>query len=74
MHPELCPDVQTSVNQTDIFSDIAYKPAIDDGEVVMEIKFNGVLPDYIKSLIQTGHIMAESSSKYVYSRKYNYKF
>lgn len=67
--------VKTSSNQVNIFAkDIAYISALGAEEVIMEIKFNGVLPDFIKSLIQTSTVMATSSSKYVYSRKYNYSF
>jgi len=65
--------VKTSNNQVDIFDDnIAYVPAMGADETIMEIKFDGVIPDYIKSLIQTSNAVQSSSSKYVYSRKYNY--
>lgn len=68
-------NVRTSNNQVNIFDkEINYTPAIGCSEVILEIKFNGILPDYIKSLVQTGNIMASSSSKYVNSRKYNYNF
>lgn len=68
-------NVRTSNNQTDIFSEkIKYLPAIGKEEVIMEIKFNQYLPDFINDIIQFGHNMASSSSKYVYSRKYNCEF
>jgi hypothetical protein len=68
-------NVKTSINQVNIFEDnISYRPVLGINENILEIKFNGVMPDYIKSLIESGHVMASSSSKYVYSRKYNYKF
>jgi hypothetical protein len=68
-------NVQTSNNCIDVFNqNIPYQPAIRSDEVIMEIKFNGVLPDFIKSMIQTNNIMTSSSSKYVFSRKYNYEF
>ncbi|MFA9398079.1 MAG: polyphosphate polymerase domain-containing protein [Clostridiaceae bacterium] len=68
-------NVRTSNNQVNIFDDnVTYVPSIDSNETILEIKFNGVLPDHIKSLIQTANVMATSSSKYVYSRKYNYEF
>lgn len=41
---------------------------LNHNEVIMEVKFNGVLPDFIASLLESGHQMALSSSKYVYSR------
>ncbi|MBK5241470.1 polyphosphate polymerase domain-containing protein [Clostridium sp.] len=68
-------NVKTSINQVNIFEEkISYIPALGINENILEIKFNGVMPDYIKSLIESGNVMASSSSKYVYSRKYNYNF
>jgi hypothetical protein len=68
-------NVKTSNNQVNIFDkNVAYVPAMDTDETILEIKFNGVLPDYIRSLIQTSNTVQSSSSKYVYSRKYNYEF
>ncbi|WP_461205363.1 polyphosphate polymerase domain-containing protein [Clostridium sp. DL1XJH146] len=68
-------DIRTSSNQVNIFDDnIIYTPALGFNENILEIKFNGVFPDHIKSLIESGNVMATSSSKYVYARKYNYKF
>jgi hypothetical protein len=67
--------IKTSNNQVDIFEkNIAYVPAMGADETIMEIKFNGVLPDYVRNLIQTANTVQSSSSKYVYSRKYNYEF
>lgn len=45
-----------------------FKSVIDPGLVIMEIKFDGVMPDYIKGLIESERTMASSSSKYVLSR------
>jgi hypothetical protein len=68
-------NVKTSINQVNIFEEkISYIPALGINENILEIKFNGVMPDYIKSLIESGNVTASSSSKYVYSRKYNYNF
>jgi len=68
-------NVKTSNNQVNIFDEnIAYVPAMGADETIMEIKFNGVIPDHIRSIIQTANTMQSSSSKYVYSRKYNYEF
>ncbi|SHH33569.1 polyphosphate polymerase domain-containing protein [Clostridium grantii] len=68
-------NIKTSMNQVNIFKDnINYVPALGINENILEIKFNGVMPDHIKTLIESGQVMASSSSKYVYSRKYNYKF
>ena len=45
-----------------------FQAVIAPDEVIMEIKFNGIIPDYILSLLQSGHTLQTSSSKYVYSR------
>ncbi|MFA9423531.1 MAG: polyphosphate polymerase domain-containing protein [Sedimentibacter sp.] len=68
-------NIKTSSNQVNIFEkNINYVPAIGINENILEVKFNGVMPDHIKSLLESGQVMASSSSKYVFSRKYNYKF
>lgn len=65
-------NVKTANCQTMIFEEnIHFTSAIEADQVIVEVKFNGILPDHIRSLIQTGHVMQASSSKYVYSRKYN---
>lgn len=67
--------IKTSNNQVNIFDEnIAYVPVMGANDVILEIKFNGVIPDYIKNIIQMSNITQSSSSKYVYSRKYNYEF
>lgn len=45
-----------------------FKSVIDPELVIMEIKFDGHMPDYIKGLIESERTMASSSSKYVLSR------
>lgn len=68
-------NIQTSNNTVNIFDkNINYVPVMNADELILEIKFNGVIPDYIKNIIQTVNTMQSSSSKYVYSRKYNYQF
>ncbi len=65
-------NVKTANYQTMLISeDIHFTSAIESEQVIAEVKFNGVLPEFIRCLIQTGHVMQASSSKYVYSRKYN---
>lgn len=68
-------NIKTSNNIVDIFDEnIAYVTEMNANETILEIKFNGIIPDYIRSILQTANIMQSSSSKYVYSRKYNYEF
>ncbi|WP_105616251.1 polyphosphate polymerase domain-containing protein [Vallitalea okinawensis] len=65
-------NVKTANTQTVIFDDdIHYISALEPNQVIVEVKFNGVLPDYIRNLIQTGNVMQASASKYIFSRKYN---
>ncbi|GMQ58664.1 polyphosphate polymerase domain-containing protein [Vallitalea sediminicola] len=67
--------IKTANMHTNILSDNQYFiDALEKGKTILEIKFNGVLPDFIRSLIQSGHIMQASSSKYIFSRKYNVSF
>lgn len=49
-------------------SDNGYMKVYDPNEVVMEVKFDHVLPAFVRSAIQSPHVMAASSSKYVASR------
>lgn len=67
--------IKTANMQTNILSNDQYfVDALEQGQSIVEIKFNGVLPDFIRSLIQSGHVMQASSSKYIFSRKYNISF
>lgn len=67
--------IKTANMNTNILGDNQYfVDALDKGKSILEIKFNGVLPDFIRSLIQSGHVMQASSSKYIFSRKYNISF
>lgn len=67
--------VKTANRQINILKgDVCYMDALEPGQAIMEIKFNGMLPEVIRSLIQSGHVMQAASSKYVFSRKYNASF
>lgn len=45
-----------------------YQPLLASDEVIMEVKFNGVIPSFLWGMLQSDQYMALSSSKYVYSR------
>ncbi len=49
-------------------TDNNYMKVYDPDKVIMEVKFDHVLPAFIRSAIQSPHVMASSSSKYVASR------
>lgn len=52
-------------------SAMTWYPVSDVGDAILEIKFNGVIPDFIRHLIQPSNGFATSASKYILSRKYN---
>ncbi len=49
-------------------SDNSYMEVYNPNQVIMEVKFDHVLPTFIRSAIQSPHAMLASSSKYVASR------
>jgi len=53
---------------------LMYMQAVEHSEVVMEIKFDGVLPSMISNMIQASRVISSSSSKYVYSRQYDFNY
>jgi len=56
-------------NEPELFDhEDKYTRLLQDENVIMEIKFNGVLPDFICRFLESNKHMAESSSKYVFSR------
>ena len=62
-------NIRSSTDFTQMLSEgLDFKSVIDPGLVIMEIKFDGVMPDHIKGLIESERTMATSSSKYVLSR------
>ncbi|WDV45569.1 polyphosphate polymerase domain-containing protein [Clostridiaceae bacterium M8S5] len=62
--------IKRGYKEVDIFNDnIRYVNCIEDDNIVMEIKYNGYFPDYIRSILQTGNIMREAVSKYVIARE-----
>jgi len=68
-------NVKTANMETDIFKeDISFVPILEPNQVIVEIKFNGVISDHIQSIMQMAHVTQASTSKYVLSRKYNIDF
>ncbi|MFA6627852.1 MAG: VTC domain-containing protein, partial [Bacilli bacterium] len=47
-------------------------PLLEPNDVVLEIKFNHELPQFIKGILESNHSIQESISKYALSRQYNY--
>ena len=66
-------NIKSSFNTTDLLEkDCIYTNNLEEENIVMEIKSNGDIPVYLKSILQLGKSTQTSMSKYVYSRKYNY--
>ena len=62
-------DIQTSLGKLDLFAtNNITRPAMLSGQVVMEVKYTGFLPDYIKDMIQLGMARQQSISKYTLCR------
>lgn len=61
--------IKKSENVSKFFTaENGYMKAYDPNEVIMEVKFDHVLPAFVRSALQSGTVMASSSSKYVASR------
>ena len=65
--------LHTGLGSIDLFN--PYVPTIspfDNGEIILEIKFNRVMPPYIRDLLCTHVMSAQNSaiSKYVWCRRY----
>lgn len=64
-------ELRTGLHSIDIF-DPELKPvqAIDDHLIILEVKYDEYLPEYIKLAIQLDGLHQQSASKYVICRKY----
>ena len=67
---DLCSGVMTEGN---MFGDhVPMMPMLDTGLMVLEIKFNNILPDFIKGVLNSLNSPTRSAiSKYVICRKYD---
>lgn len=62
--------LKTGLNSTDIFNrQLGTVNAFDHPFIVLEVKYDAYLPEYIRAIIQTEGIHRQSSSKYVMCRK-----
>lgn len=63
--------VQTSMYNTNMFrTDLPMVDVLEPGVVILEIKYDGYLPDIIKHLLQLSDTRQEAYSKYQLSRMY----
>lgn len=62
-------DIKHSSGSTDLFDDEQiYAPAVEPGQVVLEVKYTGYLPEVIKNLVQQSVVTQTGISKYSISR------
>lgn len=62
----------SSSSYVDMFcmNDVYKRPIMPPGQHVMEVKFDGMLPDVIKQVLNIGELRRTSYSKYYLCRKY----
>jgi len=67
--------IKSSLFNCDIFDkDTQFTSILKPNEIVMEVKFDGNMPGFLRGILQVGKDTQTSLSKYVYSRQYNYIF
>lgn len=65
--------LRTGLRSIDLFNpNVPTMPPFENGEIILEIKYNRVLPPYIRNLINTycGDAQHSAISKYTWCRKY----
>ncbi len=63
--------LRTGLNNLDLFDQSApVFPVLDDGNIIMEIKYDEYLPEAIRCLLQMEGLVRQSASKYVICRKW----
>lgn len=63
-------NLRAGVNSFDVFDpDLITVPAMDQRELIMEVKYDNFLPDHIRKLIQTSASRYMAISKYILCRK-----
>jgi outer membrane lipoprotein-sorting protein len=67
--------IVSTESDTNIFAkDLNMNPVLDPFAVVLEVKFNGFLLDYIKDLLSNAQKSELSVSKYMLARQASYKY
>lgn len=65
-------NISSSVNTASFYdSRIIKRPIMPQGQHIMEVKFDGFLPDVIKQILNLGELRRTSFSKYYLCRKYS---
>jgi len=64
-------DIRASVGPLDMFdAGLPTAPALDSGKCILEVKFDGFLPEYIQGLVQLNKCSTTAASKYAACRIY----
>lgn len=66
--------LHTGIGRIDMFDKhLPTVPALDENLMVLEVKFNRVLPDYIRGMLSGAFAMRSAASKYVICRRFEEK-
>lgn len=66
-------DIRATEGNMDIFApDLPLYPVMDCGQVVLEVKYNGFLVEYVRELVDAFHRSQTSASKYCMGRLVSY--
>ena len=52
--------------------ELCSRPVLEKGQNLLEVKFDGFLPDHIGHTIETGHMHRQTFSKYYLARKFSF--
>lgn len=64
-------DLKTGLNATDILNqELAVIQALDENFIILEVKYDEYIPEYIKAALQLEGLKRQSASKYVICRKF----
>lgn len=65
-------ELRTALSAVDIFdADLRAIPAIDDNLIILEVKYDEYIPEYLRAALQLEGLRQQSASKYVICRKYS---
>lgn len=64
-------ELRSGMNVVDIFDkDLQAVPVIDDNLIILEVKYDEYIPEYLRAALQLEGLRQQSASKYVICRKY----
>ncbi|WP_059050557.1 polyphosphate polymerase domain-containing protein [Paenibacillus senegalimassiliensis] len=64
-------ELRTGLHAVDIFDEnLRPIPALDDQSVILEVKYDEYIPEYLRAALQLEGLRQQSASKYVICRKY----